>query len=172
MSGIVGDTKLQFTVISQNVDRAQEICFKSQPNSIIISKKTYNLIVSKVNNILYEEAQIEIEGQNKQAFYVKKQRSKNRRLVSKMTLVARKSKTPNNPREGHLNQLLKESQKLQINRQNQDELEGSEDDRNSTDSNNSAHKASITRSEQLFDANDSFNRDNSFDGSLNDVQLV
>ena len=62
MCGVIGDTKPQFTIIGTVVDKAAAICRISQSGSIHISQQSYGKVVSKVNNFLFEEQEMTIEG--------------------------------------------------------------------------------------------------------------
>ena len=79
--GVVGETKPQFSIIGANVYQAALICRRTPPNTILISKQSFKATVNKVNNFLFEEREVSLNGQVTTCYSVQKRRGMNRRLA-------------------------------------------------------------------------------------------
>lgn len=123
--------------------------------------------MNKVNNFLFEEREVSLNGQVTICYSVQKRRGMNRRLAyqhgnfknlrskspadqSKKTKVARDEQI----------QARDSEEELPI-----EDMKASDDESSRLNSERSGGKGSIARSERMFNQNDSFNQDQSLDGS-------
>ena len=84
ISGVVGETKPQFSLIGDTVNKSSRVCSKCPHNKILISKETQKLLEIYSNNFTFEPMEVFMKGiGTEKTFKVTKRKIGARGLKSK-----------------------------------------------------------------------------------------
>jgi hypothetical protein len=64
ISGVVGETKPQFSLIGDTVNKASRVCNGSQPLKVSVSKETHHYLELYTNNYWFQQSFIKMKGIN------------------------------------------------------------------------------------------------------------
>lgn len=91
ISGVVGETKPQFSLIGDTVNKSSRVCSKSSNNQILISKETQKLLEAYSNNFEFEPMEVFMKGiGTENAYKVSKRKSGGRGMREKVKTVSDK----------------------------------------------------------------------------------
>lgn len=62
ISGVVGETKPQFSLIGDTVNKASRVCSKSEPCKVTVSKETHHYLELYTNNYWFQETIVKMKG--------------------------------------------------------------------------------------------------------------
>ena len=84
ISGVVGETKPQFSLIGDTVNKSSRVCSKCPHNKILISKETQKLLEIYSNNFAFESMEVFMKGiGTEKTFKVTKRRNGARGIKAK-----------------------------------------------------------------------------------------
>ena len=70
ISGVVGETKPQFSLIGETVNKTSRVCSKCPPKQILVSKETVHYLQQYSNNFMYTSIEAEMKGIGKEKLYI------------------------------------------------------------------------------------------------------
>lgn len=62
IAGVVGETKPQFSLIGDTINKSSRVCSKCPSKEILISKETKKLLEDFSNNFMYTPKEVEMKG--------------------------------------------------------------------------------------------------------------
>jgi hypothetical protein len=62
ISGVVGETKPQFSLIGDTVNKTARVCAKCQPAKVSVSKETKHFLELYTNNLTYQKTMVQMKG--------------------------------------------------------------------------------------------------------------
>jgi class 3 adenylate cyclase len=62
ISGVVGDTKPQFSLIGDTVNKTSRVCSKCSPMKVCVSKETQHFLELYTNNLSYSKTMVQMKG--------------------------------------------------------------------------------------------------------------
>lgn len=62
ISGVVGDTKPQFSLIGDTVNKTSRVCSKGVPMKACVSSETQHYLQLYTNNLAYSQMMVEMKG--------------------------------------------------------------------------------------------------------------
>jgi class 3 adenylate cyclase len=77
VSGVVGETKPQFSLIGETVNKASRVCSKCPFKKILVSKETYKYLLQYSNNFGYTVMEVEMKGIGKEKVYTVNRKQRN-----------------------------------------------------------------------------------------------
>ena len=99
ISGVVGETKPQFSLIGDTVNKSSRVCAKCPKQKILISKETHQALDGNANNLLFQSLEVQMKGIGNEIVYtVQKRRT--------MTHGIRNQGTRNKIMQNHLSNRL------------------------------------------------------------------
>ena len=69
ISGVVGDTKPQFSLIGDTVNKSSRVCSHSQPLKVSVSKETHHYLELYTNNYSFQQVMVEMKGIGAEPIY-------------------------------------------------------------------------------------------------------
>jgi len=69
ISGVVGDTKPQFSLIGDTVNKTSRVCSLTQPLKTTVSKETHHFLELYTNNLQYSKSYVEMKGIGKEPIF-------------------------------------------------------------------------------------------------------
>ena len=92
ISGVVGETKPQFSLIGDTVNKSSRVCSKCPQNKILISKETQKLLEAYSNNFAFEPLEVFMKGIGTEKTYkVSKRKMGGRGIREKTKVVDRQN---------------------------------------------------------------------------------
>lgn len=87
ISGVVGETKPQFSLIGDTVNKSSRVCSKCPKNKILISKETHEALAGNSNNFHFGQMEVPMKGITKQnsketVYTVCKRRTVSQRILA------------------------------------------------------------------------------------------
>jgi class 3 adenylate cyclase len=69
ISGVVGDTKPQFSLIGDTVNKSSRVCSHSLPLKVSVSKETHHYLELYTNNYSFQQTFVEMKGIGKEPIF-------------------------------------------------------------------------------------------------------
>jgi class 3 adenylate cyclase len=92
ISGVVGETKPQFSLIGDTVNKSSRVCSKCPHNKILISKETQKLLETYSNNFAFEPLEVFMKGIGTEKTYkVSKRKMGSRGMREKVKVVGKQN---------------------------------------------------------------------------------
>ena len=70
ISGVVGETKPQFSLIGETVNKTSRVCSKCPPKQVLVSKETHHYLQQYSNNFMYTKIEAEMKGIGKEKLFI------------------------------------------------------------------------------------------------------
>lgn len=70
ISGVVGDTKPQFSLIGDTVNKTSRVCSLTQPNKCSVSKETRHYLELYTNNLFYSQFYVMMKGIGREPIFI------------------------------------------------------------------------------------------------------
>ena len=69
VSGVVGETKPQFSLIGETVNKTSRVCSKCPSRKILVSKETHQHLCQFSNNFKFKMMEVEMKGIGRESVY-------------------------------------------------------------------------------------------------------
>lgn len=69
ISGVVGETKPQFSLIGDTVNKTSRVCAKSKSSIVSVSKETLRYLELYTNNLCFHKTVVEMKGIGQEPIY-------------------------------------------------------------------------------------------------------
>lgn len=70
ISGVVGDTKPQFSLIGDTVNKTSRVCSKGFHSKVCVSKETQHFLELYTNNLAYSKTMVQMKGIGEEPIFV------------------------------------------------------------------------------------------------------